>query len=57
MERFVKFGYVVYTKVMVARRLLDIGFVMVGDTKVAVKEMDGKPRRWMGSQSYFAVEH
>ena len=55
MERFVKFGYVVYTKVMVARRLLDIGFVMVGDTKVAVKEMDGKPRRW--SQSYFAIEH
>ena len=32
-----------YTKPEVARRVLDGGYVMVEDTKVAVKEMDGLP--------------
>ena len=54
-ERYVKFGYVVYANPMVARRLLNTGFVMVGDTKVEVKEMDGKSRRWMGCQPYLNI--
>ena len=32
-----------YTQPEVARRVLDGGYVMVEDTKVAVKKMDGMP--------------
>ena len=42
-QTHVKFGYIVYSKPEVARNLLAEGYVMVGQAKVAVKEMDGKP--------------
>ena len=38
-----KFGYIVYSKPEDARNLLAEGYVMVGQAKVAVKEMDGNP--------------
>ena len=42
-QTHVKFGYIVYSKPEDARNLLSEGYVMVGQAKVAVKEMDGKP--------------
>lgn len=42
-KKQVKFGYVVYTEPEVARRLYTQGHVMVGNARVAVKEMDGQP--------------
>ena len=42
-QTHVKFGYIVYSKPEDARNLLAEGYVMVGQAKVAVKEMDGKP--------------
>ena len=41
-----KFGYVVYTDSNVAVRLLRSGGVMVGKTKIRVKEMDGRPAQF-----------
>ena len=38
-----------YYEPEVARRLLASGYVMVGDAKVAVKEMDGQPAIFVGS--------
>ena len=38
-----------YYEPEVARELLASGYVMVGDAKVAVKEMDGQPVIFVGS--------
>ena len=38
-----------YYEPEVARELLASGYVMVGDAKVAVKEMDGQPAIFVGS--------
>jgi len=45
-KKQVKFGYVVYTDSGVAVRLLRSGGVMVGKTKIRVKEMDGRPAQF-----------
>jgi len=45
-KKQVKFGYVVYTDSNVAVRLLRSGGVMVGKTKIRVKEMDGRPAQF-----------
>jgi len=42
-DKHVKFGYVVYTERDTALRLLITGYVAVGNVKIRVKEMDGKP--------------
>ena len=46
MKKLVKFGYVVYTDGAVPVRLLKSGGVIVGKTKIRVKEMDGKPAQF-----------
>jgi len=42
-DKHVKFGYVVYTERDTAMRLLMTGHVAVGNVRIRVKEMDGKP--------------
>ena len=42
-DKHVKFGYVVYTERETAARLLFNGHVPVGNVRIRVKEMDGKP--------------
>jgi len=45
-KKQVKFGYVVYTDAAVPVRLLKSGGVIVGKTKIRVKEMDGRPAQF-----------